>query len=234
MKAIIMAGGKGTRLMPLTNSIPKPMVNIIDKPVLEYVINLCKNHGITEIGITLGYLPDAIVDYFGDGKKFGVNITYFFEDEPLGTAGGVKNAEGYLGEDFVVLSGDAYSEIDLTRAIEFHKQKESLFTIVATPHPNPVGYGIIELDFENRIKKFVEKPQVVYPSLINTGIYVPYDISSLLPGDVDCLERILYVKLVGIGDENGVQMAQRLASGDFRTLYKNETESVCSRLGYIV
>ncbi len=172
MKAIIMAGGKGTRLMPLTNSIPKPMVNIIDKPVLEYVINLCKNHGITEIGITLGYLPDAIVDYFGDGKKFGVNITYFFEDEPLGTAGGVKNAEGYLGEDFVVLSGDAYSEIDLTRAIEFHKQKESLFTIVATPHPNPVGYGIIELDFENRIKKFVEKPQVVYPSLINTGIYV--------------------------------------------------------------
>ena len=167
-----MAGGKGTRLMPLTNSIPKPMVNIIDKPVLEYVINLCKNHGITEIGITLGYLPDAIVDYFGDGKKFGVNITYFFEDEPLGTAGGVKNAEGYLGEDFVVLSGDAYSEIDLTRAIEFHKQKESLFTIVATPHPNPVGYGIIELDFENRIKKFVEKPQVVYPSLINTGIYV--------------------------------------------------------------
>ena len=172
MKAIIMAGGKGTRLMPLTNSIPKPMVNIIDKPVLEYVINLCKNHEITEIGITLGYLPDAIVDYFGDGKKFGVNITYFFEDEPLGTAGGVKNAEGYLGEDFVVLSGDAYSEIDLTRAIEFHKQKESLFTIVATPHPNPVGYGIIELDFENRIKKFVEKPQVVYPSLINTGIYV--------------------------------------------------------------
>lgn len=172
MKAIIMAGGKGTRLMPLTNSIPKPMVNIIDKPVLEYVVNLCKNHGITEIGITLGYLPDAIVDYFGDGKKFGVNITYFFEDEPLGTAGGVKNAEGYLGEDFVVLSGDAYSEIDLTRAIEFHKQKESLFTIVATPHPNPVGYGIIELDFENRIKKFVEKPQVVYPSLINTGIYV--------------------------------------------------------------
>ena len=172
MKAIIMAGGKGTRLMPLTNSIPKPMVNIIDKPVLEYVINLCKNHGITEIGITLGYLPDAIVDYFGDGKKLGVNITYFFEDEPLGTAGGVKNAEGYLGEDFVVLSGDAYSEIDLTRAIEFHKQKESLFTIVATPHPNPVGYGIIELDFENRIKKFVEKPQVVYPSLINTGIYV--------------------------------------------------------------
>lgn len=172
MKAIIMAGGKGTRLMPLTNSIPKPMVNIIDKPVLEYVINLCKNHGITEIGITLGYLPDAIVDYFGDGKKFGVNITYFFEDEPLGTAGGVKNAEGYLGEDFVVLSGDAYSEIDLTRAIEFHKQKESLFTIVATPHPNPVGYGIIELDFENRIKKFVEKPHVTYPSLINTGIYV--------------------------------------------------------------
>lgn len=172
MKAIIMAGGKGTRLMPLTNSIPKPMVNIIDKPVLEYVINLCKNHGITEIGITLGYLPDAIVDYFGDGKKFGVNITYFFEDEPLGTAGGVKNAEGYLGEDFIVLSGDAYSEIDLTRAIEFHKQKESLFTIIATPHPNPVGYGIIELDFENRIKKFVEKPQVTYPSLINTGIYV--------------------------------------------------------------
>ncbi|MBO5305073.1 MAG: nucleotidyltransferase family protein, partial [Clostridia bacterium] len=94
MKAIIMAGGKGTRLMPLTNSIPKPMVNIIDKPVLEYVINLCKNHGITEIGITLGYLPDAIVDYFGDGKKFGVNITYFFEDEPLGTGGGVKNTEG--------------------------------------------------------------------------------------------------------------------------------------------
>ena len=172
MNAVIMAGGKGTRLRPLTDDIPKPMVKIIDKPVLEYTLELLKKHGVTDIAVTLGYLPEKIISYFGTGEDFGVNLTYFIEDIPLGTAGGVKQCRNFVTDDFLVLSGDAYTEIDLSKAIEFHKSKNSIFTVVATPHPKPLGLGVLEIDFENLITAFVEKPSIVKPSLVNTGIYV--------------------------------------------------------------
>ena len=101
MKAVIMAGGKGTRLMPLTRNLPKPMVNLIDKPVLEHVINLLRKHGVYEIAITLGYLADRVISYFGNGENLGVNLTYYVEEVPLGTAGGVKKAASFVGEDFL-------------------------------------------------------------------------------------------------------------------------------------
>ena len=172
MKAVIMAGGKGTRLLPLTENIPKPMVKLIDKPVIESVIELLKRNDIYDIAITLGYLPDKIISYFGDGKDLNVNLTYFIEETPLGTAGGVKRAEDFFDGDFVVMSGDAYSEIDLKRAVSYHKSKNSLFTVIAQPHQNPVGLGTLEIDFDNRITNFIEKPETVRPSLVNTGIYI--------------------------------------------------------------
>lgn len=172
MNAIIMAGGKGSRLSPLTDDLPKPLVKIIDKPVMEHIIGLLKKSGINDIGVTLGYKADKIIEYFGNGDKLGVNLTYFVENEPLGTAGSVKAAENFVTDDFVVISGDAYTAMDISRAIDFHIAKSSPFTIVSTPSSNPVGLGVLETDFDGRVTRFVEKPENPRPSLINCGIYI--------------------------------------------------------------
>ncbi len=120
-----MAGGEGTRLRPLTCGKPKPMIDIMGRPVMEYIIELMKNAGITEIAVTLMYMPHIITDYFGDGSRFGVNLHYFVEESPLGTAGSVKNAQAFLDEPFIIISGDSLTDIDITSAVEFHNQKSS-------------------------------------------------------------------------------------------------------------
>ncbi len=198
MKAIIMAGGKGTRLRPLTDRIPKPMVPLIDRPALEYTVELLRESGIKEIAVTLGYMPEKVTDYFGDGKRFGVDITYFYEEAPLGTAGGVKNTGDFGGEDFFVISGDAYTEIDLKKAALFHYSRRSLFTVIAQPHPNPVGLGILETDFDNRITSFIEKPEDVKPALVNTGIYIiNKGILRLIPDGFYDFGKDLLPRLIG-------------------------------------
>ena len=129
MKAIIMAGGEGSRLRPLTCDCPKPMMRLMDKPVMQYALELLRAHGITEIAATLGYLPDAISDYFGDGSDFGVNIEYFIEKTPMGTAGGVKQAERFLNETFIVLSGDgAAGDENALRKLSINVTSEPRFT----------------------------------------------------------------------------------------------------------
>jgi len=198
MKAIIMAGGKGIRLRPLTNDIPKPMVKIIDKPVLQYMLELCRVHGITEIGLTLGYRSDSIIDYFGDGSHFGVKLTYFLENEPMGTAGSVKGALNFVSDDFIVLSGDAYTTIDLTKAIAFHKAKNSMFTLIATPHKNPVGLGVLETDHDGTLSAFIEKPAESRPSLINCGIYIlNKSVLDMVPDGPYDFGRQLIPRLIG-------------------------------------
>lgn len=172
MKAVIMAGGKGTRLKPLTNDIPKPMVKIIDKPVMEHIINLLREHNITDIAVTLGHLSQSIVDYFGNGNNLGVNLTYFVEKEPLGTAGSVKGTQKFVSDDFLVISGDAFTNINLSKAIRYHYAKDSIFTLIAQPHTKPEGLGVLEIDYDNKVIDFIEKPKDPKPSLINTGIYI--------------------------------------------------------------
>ena len=174
IKAIIMAGGEGTRLRPLTSTIPKPMLPLLNKPVMEYIIELLKKHNITEIGVTLAYLPKVIEDYFGDGKEFGVNLHYFTEDKPLGTAGSVKNAASFIDEDFIIISGDGLCDFDLTRAIRFHSKKDALATIVTTNVPEPLSYGVIISDDSGKITRFLEKPSwsEVFSDTVNTGIYI--------------------------------------------------------------
>ncbi|MCT8978025.1 sugar phosphate nucleotidyltransferase [Clostridium sp. CX1] len=174
MKAIIMAGGEGTRLRPLTCNIPKPMMPIMDKPVMEYAVELLKNSGITDIGVTLQYLPDEIMNYFGDGRDFGVNIKYFIEEMPLGTAGSVKNAECFLNDTFIVISGDALTDIDLFKAIAFHKQNNSIATLVLKEVAVPLEFGVVVTDNNGRIKGFLEKPSwsEVFSDKANTGIYI--------------------------------------------------------------
>jgi mannose-1-phosphate guanylyltransferase/phosphomannomutase len=174
MKAVIMAGGKGTRLRPLTCHLPKPMVPLLEKPCMEYIIELLKRHGITEIAVTLQYLPQAIQNYFGDGSDFGVNLHYFEEAVPLGTAGSVKNAESFLDETFLVISGDALTDFDLSKAVAFHKEKQAIGTLVLTKVDVPLEYGVVMTQEDGRIIRFLEKPSwsEVFSDTVNTGIYV--------------------------------------------------------------
>ena len=132
MKALILAGGFGTRLGDITREIPKPMVSIVGKPFLEHQINFLKENGVTEVILAVHYMADKIKSYFGNGMRWGITITYSEEEFPLGTAGAIKNAEKYIGETFIVLNGDSYSHIDLKKLIDFHKEGGSLGTIGIT------------------------------------------------------------------------------------------------------
>ena len=175
MRAVLMAGGSGTRLRPLTCDLPKPMVPILNRPIAEHIVNLLKRHRITEIIATLHYLPDVMRDYFQDGSDFGVQMTYAVEeDQPLGTAGCVKNISELLDQTFLVISGDSVTDFDLTAAIEFHKQKRSKATLVLTRVPNPIEFGVVITDEQERIRRFLEKPSTseIFSDTVNTGIYI--------------------------------------------------------------
>src|SRR5919204_1829070 len=174
MKAVVMAGGEGSRLRPLTSGLPKPLVPVTGKPVMEHTLRLLRRHGITEVVVTLQYLGSAIRDYFGDGSDFGMEITYVVEDAPLGTAGSVKNAANYLDEPFLIVSGDALTDIDLGRAISWHKEKQALATIVLFSVSNPLEYGVVITRPDGAITRFLEKPSwgEVFSDQVNTGIYV--------------------------------------------------------------
>jgi len=173
-KAIIMAGGAGTRLRPLTSNRPKPMIPVINKPVIEHAINLLKKHGIKDIVLSLFYLPENIQNYFGDGSDWDVNITYSVEETPLGTAGGVKQAIGDYKGSFIVLSGDGIIDFDITDILKYHKEKSSPFTIVLKRVNKPTEYGIVITNEDGKIEKFLEKPawSEVFSDTANTGMYV--------------------------------------------------------------
>lgn len=174
MKTVIMAGGEGTRLRPLTCNRPKPMVPIVNKPVMEHIIELLKKHDLTDIAVTLQYMPELIKEYFNDGSDFGVNIKYYVEKTPLGTAGSVKNAEEFLDETFLVISGDALTDIDLGEAINFHFKKGSIATLILKKVDIPLEYGVVVTDENGRITRFLEKPNwgEVFSDTVNTGIYI--------------------------------------------------------------
>lgn len=175
MKAVIMAGGEGTRLRPISANRPKPMVRLLDKPVLGHIISLLKKNDINEACLTLKYLPQVVTDYVGDGSELGVSIQSRIETEPLGTAGGVKACADFFGDDdFLVISGDCVCDFDLKKCIDFHCQKGADATIVLYAHPNPVEYGIVVTAPDGKVERFMEKPagDKVVTDLINTGIYI--------------------------------------------------------------
>ncbi|NLD47266.1 MAG: NTP transferase domain-containing protein, partial [Clostridiaceae bacterium] len=174
MKAVIMAGGEGTRLRPLTCNRPKPMVPIVNKPVMEHIIELLNKYRLVDIAVTLQYLPEMIRDYFGDGSEYGVNLKYYIEDTPMGTAGSVKNAEEFLDDTFIVISGDALTDIDLKKAIDFHFSRGSVATLILKKVDIPLEYGVVVTDEEGRITRFLEKPSwgEVFSDTVNTGIYI--------------------------------------------------------------
>ena len=174
MKAVIMAGGTGSRLRPMTIERPKPMIPIVNKPVMAHALDLLKRHNITEVIVTVQYLADLIQDFFGDGSGIGLRIHYSVEETPLGTAGSVKNAQAHLDETFMVISGDALTDFNLTKLIEYHKSVNTLATLALYNLADPVDYGVISLSNTGQITRFQEKPGrgSVMSDYVNTGIYV--------------------------------------------------------------
>ncbi|MGZ4399996.1 MAG: sugar phosphate nucleotidyltransferase, partial [Gaiellaceae bacterium] len=174
MRAVVMAGGEGTRLRPLTSNQPKPMVSIVGKPCMEHIVELLRSHGIDEIVITLAFMPQAIRSYFGDGEPLGVPIEYSVEETPLGTAGSVRLAADKLDDTFIVISGDALCDLDLGHLVEFHREHGGVATIGMKSVENPLEFGIVVTDEDGRIERFLEKPSwsQVFSDTINTGIYV--------------------------------------------------------------
>ncbi|GAB2624077.1 mannose-1-phosphate guanyltransferase [Streptomyces capparidis] len=175
MKAVVMAGGEGTRLRPMTSSMPKPLLPVANRPIMEHVLRLLKRHGLTETVVTVQFLASLVRNYFGDGEELGMSLTYANEEKPLGTAGSVKNAEAALRDDsFLVISGDALTDFDLTELISFHKEKGALVTVCLTRVPNPLEFGITIVDEDGRVERFLEKPTwgQVFSDTVNTGIYV--------------------------------------------------------------
>ncbi|NLT34609.1 MAG: NTP transferase domain-containing protein [Gaiellales bacterium] len=174
MKAVVMAGGQGSRLRPLTSNIPKPMVTIGNKPCAQHILELLQRHGINEVVMTVAFLSEVIRNHFGDGSALGMKVEYSVEETPLGTAGSVKNAESVLDDTFIVISGDALTDFDLTRIIGFHQQRGAMVTIALKSVDNPLEFGVVIVDEEGRIERFLEKPGwgQVFSDTINTGIYV--------------------------------------------------------------
>jgi histidinol-phosphate phosphatase family protein len=175
MKAVILAGGKGTRLKEYTQNIPKPMLKIGNKPVLEHQIEILKRHQIVDIIFLVNHLKSVIIDYFGNGKNFGVNIDYYEENEPLGTAGGLREIQKKLNEDFLFIYGDTIFDIDLERLIKFHTEKNSDFTLVAHPNDHPFDSDLIDIDKNEQVVKILPKSHkrdFFYKNLVNAGMYV--------------------------------------------------------------
>jgi NDP-sugar pyrophosphorylase family protein len=175
MRAVIIAGGSGTRLRPLTYNTPKPMVPLFGKPFLQYQLEHLKRHGITEIVINLHYLSDVIQQHFGDGSSLGLKIFYSLEDKPLGTAGAVKLAEEHFtDEPLVVFNGDILTDIDLTEMIQFHQQHQARTTIAMIRVADPTSYGLIFTEDDGRITRFLEKPSWDEATVdtVNAGIYI--------------------------------------------------------------
>lgn len=169
MQAIILAGGKGTRLAPYTALFPKPLMPLGDMPILEIIIRQLEKYGFTDIVLTVGHLAELIQAFFNHGKKFGVKISYIREDKPLGTVGSVALIDN-LDADFLVVDGDILTDLSFSSLLSFHKNNHSLITIAANKREMKINYGIVEYDADHELKKFTEKPTLDYE--INMGVYV--------------------------------------------------------------
>jgi mannose-1-phosphate guanylyltransferase len=203
LKAIILAGGEGTRLHPLTYTLPKPMLPVLNRPFLEHTIAYLKEYGIKDITLALSYLPEVIRDYFGDGSKLGVQLTYSLESHPMGTAGAVKNAEQYLDGTFVVLNGDIFTDLDISDMLVFHRRNRARASISLTWVDNPCAFGVVETDSDGRIKRFTEKPspEQVTSNWINAGIYIlePEVLEHVPSGTHYMFEKGLFPLLLELG-----------------------------------
>ncbi|MFH1541089.1 MAG: NDP-sugar synthase [Elusimicrobiota bacterium] len=200
MKAIILIGGFGTRLRPLTCSTPKPLLPVLNKPFSLYQIELLKKYGIKDIILCMAYLPSEFKKYFGDGKKFGIKILYAIEKTPLGTGGAIKNAEKFVNGSVIIFNGDVLTEINLNKFIQFHKKKKSKATISLVSVPDPTSFGLVETAKNGRVLQFLEKPSLnqITCDTVNAGTYIfEPEIFKEMPSNVIySVERELFPTLL--------------------------------------
>jgi NDP-sugar pyrophosphorylase family protein len=204
MKAVILAGGEGTRLRPLTLSLPKPVVPVVDRPFLHHQLDLLGRVGVRDVVFSIAYQPDRVRAVFGDGAAVGKSIRYAVEETPLGTGGAVKNAEPWLDDTTIVFNGDVLTDVDLPAVVDLHRRTQSSATLVLAPVPNPSAYGLVETDADGRVRRFVEKPDPsqITTDTINAGIYVLQTSTlSLMPPAVNhSIERAFFPALLARGD----------------------------------
>lgn len=174
IRTIMMAGGKGTRLRPLTLVRPKPMIPLVNKPIIEYTVNKLKKSGFNDIIMTLNYMSTNIKNYFKDGSEFGIDIRYSVEKWPLGTGGSVKKAEKYIDDTFMVVSGDVLTDVNFKDVVKYHKEKGAIATMVLTEVEDPTHFGIAVMDKNHKITEYLEKPspEEAFSNVANTGIYI--------------------------------------------------------------
>ncbi len=203
-RAVILVGGEGTRLRPLTYEVPKAMVPVLNRPFLEHTFAYLRNCEVKNIILAMGYLPDVIQDYFGDGGNLGIQLDYAVEDSPLGTAGAVKNVEQCLDSTFVVLNGDVFTDIDIADMLAFHRDKGARVTVALTWVDDPCAFGVVETDDGGRIKRFVEKPSPdqVTTHWINAGIYIvePEVLQHIPPNTRYMFEKGLFPLMLVLGE----------------------------------
>ena len=202
MTAVVLVGGPGTRLRPLTDDRPKSLVPVMNRPVMEHTIAYLKRFGIEDIVLTLSYLPDSIMQVFGDGSRYGARLVYCLEKEPLGTAGAVKNAEKYIDSTFVVLNGDIFTDLDLADMMTFHREQGATATISLSWVEDPSAFGVVETD-NGRVKRFIEKPPRAEATShwINAGIYVlePSVLGHIPDGQHYMFEKGLFPRILELG-----------------------------------
>lgn len=204
MQALILAGGKGTRLRPLTLSTPKPITTIANRPFLYYQLELLKKAGVDDVSLSLSYQPEKIIDVFGDGSSLDLSISYPVEPEPLGTAGAFKFAEEHIHGTTIVFNGDILTNIDLGEVVALHKARKATATIVLVPIDNPSAYGLVETRADGSIKRFLEKPKAdeITCNTINAGMYVlePQVFKYIPPGENHSFEYGLFPRLLAEGE----------------------------------
>jgi mannose-1-phosphate guanylyltransferase len=206
-QAVVLVGGAGTRLRPLTDTRPKPMIALVDRPFVAHQLDLLRRHGVTDVIFSCGYLPDALQAHFGDGEAFGMRVRYVVDPEPLGTAGAVKNAEALLGGGpFFVLNGDILTDLDLRAVATAHRRTAGAGTVVLTPVADPSAFGLVRLNDDSSVEAFVEKPapdelRPGEPFRINAGTYLlePSVLEVIPAGRACSIEREVFPRLADAG-----------------------------------
>jgi mannose-1-phosphate guanylyltransferase len=204
MQALILAGGEGTRLRPLTSTVPKPVVPLVDRPFIAFMLDWLHRHGVDDVVLSCGFMASGVRNVLGDGSAYGLRLRYVDEPEPLGTGGAVKFAEELLDERFLVLNGDVLTDIDLTAQLAQHERAGARATLALIPVEDPSAYGLVRCEQDGGVREFIEKPspdQIVDTRLVNAGAYVlQRDVLADMPaGQHVSIEREVFPTLVGDG-----------------------------------
>src|SRR5437763_8580164 len=243
MQAVILVGGEGTRLRPLTSTVPKPVVPLVDRPFLAYMLEWLKRHGIEDVVMSMGYLATAVRNVLGDGSAYGLNLRYVEEPDPRGTAGALKFAEDLLEDRFLMLNGDVLTDIDLSQQIARHESTGAQATLALVPVEDPSAYGLVRLEDDGAVREFVEKPSAdqIDTNLISAGAYVlERSILDLVPPDKNVsIEREVWPRLIGHGlygfaaDAYWLDIGtpDRYLQGTFDIIEGNVQTDVLQRLG---